>query len=150
MDVYANFALQENFTGAIFGDVPSFGENVRRLRKDAGLKRSKDLAGRLNVAASVVSRWETDATGLPEGPTLLRLAIALRCSVEDLLSGVDRDYDAIIAKRRRVDPADAPPLTRAQVEAAEAAAVLELLDDAERAAYLALLRPRIAAKRRRG
>jgi transcriptional regulator with XRE-family HTH domain len=115
--VYANFSLQELGVGATLRVVPSFGENVRRLRLAVGIKRSKDLAAILQVAPSIVSRWETDKTGLPETPTLFRLAKALRCSIDQLLAGVDAEYDAIIG----------PPQTRAasaeQVEAQEVAAL---------------------------
>lgn len=136
---YANLALQEICPGATFRTVPSFGENVRRLRREAGFKRSKELAARLNVAASVVSRWENDATGLPEGPTLLRLAIALRCSVEDLLLGVDPDYDALVKPRELTRRFLRPTL--AEMEAAEAAEILAGMPDAQRSAWLTLLRP---------
>jgi transcriptional regulator with XRE-family HTH domain len=75
--------------------VPSFGENLKRLRKARSLK-SKDLAARAKVARSVWSGWENDRRGLPETPTLLKVAKALRCSIDELLTGVDPDYDAVV------------------------------------------------------
>jgi hypothetical protein len=41
-----------------------------------------------------VSGWEHDRRGLPEAQTLFRIAKGLRCSIEELLEGIDRDYDA--------------------------------------------------------
>ena len=73
----------------MFAVMASFGENVKRLRERVGLARAKTLAKSIGVAPSVVSRWENDKTGLPEGPTLLKLAKVLDCSLDDLLDGVD-------------------------------------------------------------
>lgn len=75
----------------------SFGANVRRLREGAGLK-GVELARLISVTPPVVSAWEKDRGGLPETPTLLKLAKALRCSVEDLLGGLDAEYDDARAK----------------------------------------------------
>jgi phage repressor protein C with HTH and peptisase S24 domain len=72
--------------------MPTFGQNLQRLREHAGFRTAKRLADALGVVPSVVSKMENDQQGLPEGPTLLRLAKALRCSVDDLLTGVDPDY----------------------------------------------------------
>ena len=46
---------------------------------------------------------QRDYHGLPETPTLLRLAKALRCSVEALLDGVDADYEQM---RKTTAPSD--------------------------------------------
>ena len=72
--------------------VATFGENIRRLRRASRLK-AKDLAARMGVSAPVVSSWENDRGGLPETPTLFRLANALGCSIEDLLAGVDGESE---------------------------------------------------------
>lgn len=109
MDVYANFAVQEIAGTAIFRLVPKFGENVRRLRIAAGLKYGYQLAKELEVDPSVVSRWEQNKTGLPETPTLLRLAKVLGVSVDDLLAGVDPDYERVRAARFKERPADDDP-----------------------------------------
>jgi len=86
--------LEKISSGTIFQAVPSFGENVRALRQKRGLK-AKDLADAVDVSPSVVSAWENDRSGLPETPTLFRLAKALRVSIDELLSGLDAEYDLI-------------------------------------------------------
>lgn len=101
-DLRANYRLKKVSRGAIVGRVSSFSENVRRLRGRAGL-RSNELAAAIGVRPSVVSRWETSKGGLPETPTLLKLAKALRCTVEELLVGVDVDYD-LQRGQQDVDP----------------------------------------------
>jgi len=55
--------------------------------------RAGQLAKKIGVAPSVVSAWENDKRGLPETPTLFKLAKALNCSIGDLLRGVDEEYD---------------------------------------------------------
>lgn len=85
--------------GYLFGVLATFGGNVQRLRDRAGFKTAKSLADALQVAASVVSRWENDLTGLPEAPTLLKIAKTVRCSVEELLDGVDPDYQQMLEAR---------------------------------------------------
>lgn len=74
--------------------VATFGENVKRLRLAAGL-RGNQLAARVRVKPPVITGWEKNRGGLPETPTLLKLAKALRCTIDDLLSGVDAEYDVL-------------------------------------------------------
>lgn len=73
----------------------SFGENLTRLRKARNLK-GKQLAAKVGVAPSVVSGWEKNRRGLPETPTLFKLATGLKCSIEDLLTGIDAEYDRAV------------------------------------------------------
>lgn len=95
---YGNICVEKNYPAGYLPAVPSFGENLTRIRKAAHLK-AKDIAERVGVARSVVSGWENDRRGLPETPTLFRLAKALNCSIEELLSGVDAEYAAAAAER---------------------------------------------------
>lgn len=93
--------VENNFSVGYLGEtVATFGANLRRLRKAAGI-RAKDLAAKLPVSRSTVSGWENDKKGLPETPTLLKLAKALNVSVEALLEGVDEAYSA--QQEARVD-----------------------------------------------
>jgi transcriptional regulator with XRE-family HTH domain len=80
-----------------YGPLVSFGTNVRRLRKAANVK-ANELARMVETSPSAVSAWENDKGGLPETPTLFRLAKALNCSIGELLVGVDADYDSLIAR----------------------------------------------------
>jgi transcriptional regulator with XRE-family HTH domain len=79
--------------------LPTFGQNLRRLRKRVGLKAIQ-LAKKTSVQPPTVSAWENDKGGLPETPTLFKLAKALGCSIEELLQGVDAEYEAAATKRR--------------------------------------------------
>ena len=72
----------------------TFGGNVRRIQKARGMSVT-ELAGRVGVAQSVVSGWRTDRRGLPETPTLFKLAKALDCSVEELLRDLDEEYSRL-------------------------------------------------------
>lgn len=71
----------------------AFGANVARLRRASGL-RGYSLAAKVGVTSPVISAWENGRNGLPETPSLLKLAKALKCSIDDLLVGVDPDYDS--------------------------------------------------------
>jgi transcriptional regulator with XRE-family HTH domain len=90
--------VAENSLAGYLWPVPSFGENLKRIRQRSRLK-SKDVAERVDVAKSVVSGWENNRRGLPETPTLFKLAKALNCSIEELLQGVDEEYEAAVQKR---------------------------------------------------
>jgi transcriptional regulator with XRE-family HTH domain len=97
--ICGNICVAENYPASYLAAVPSFGENLKRIRKRSKLK-SKDIAERVDVARSVVSGWENDRRGLPETPTLFKLAKALECSIEELLHGVDAEYEAAAEKRK--------------------------------------------------
>lgn len=86
---------QKNVAVGYLSPVPTFGQNLKRLRQAAGFKLSKDLATALDVTPPVVSAWENDQGGLPETPTLFKLAKTVKCRVEDLLEGIDPDYDRV-------------------------------------------------------
>lgn len=76
--------------------VSAFGQNVKRLRLAKQPKlHAKELAARMGTDPSVISRWEQGKGGLPETPTLIRLAKELGATFDDLLAGVDTAYDAI-------------------------------------------------------
>ena len=73
----------------------SVGKNIKRLRTVMGLRTQKALADLLGVPPSQVSDWENDRFAVPEVSGLIKLAKALHCSVDELLAGVDPDYDRI-------------------------------------------------------
>ncbi len=73
----------------------SLGQNIRRLRRDAGLDTQKALADLLGVPQPQVSDWENDRYSVLETLTLVKIAKGLRCSVDELLVGVDPDYDRV-------------------------------------------------------
>ena len=73
----------------------SLGQNIKRLRCEAGLHRQKALADLLGVPQPRVSDWENDCYAVLETLTLVKIAKGLRCSVDQLLAGVDPDYDRV-------------------------------------------------------
>lgn len=81
-----------------------FGGNLERLRTDAGFKQSQELAKKLGVKPSVVSRWENNRTGPPNTRTLFKLAKTLNCSIEALLVNVDGDYDKQLRAQQGATP----------------------------------------------
>jgi len=82
----------------------TFGQNVRRAMEKRGLE-AKELADILGVKQGTLSDWMRDRRGLPEGPTLLKFAKALNWSVEELLEGVDHEYQLMLERRRRAETA---------------------------------------------
>lgn len=64
---------------------------LKDARKRLGL-RQEDVAEKLGVEQSAVSRWETNK-GLPETPTLFRLAVLVEIPIEELVVGADQAYD---------------------------------------------------------
>ncbi len=85
----------------------SLGQNIKRLRWEAGFQTQKALADLLGVPQPRVSDWENDRYAVLETKTLVRIAKGLRCSIDHLLVGVDPDYDRILrgAGMPAVEPA---------------------------------------------
>ena len=71
----------------------SLGKNIKRLRLAAGLSTQRAVAELLGVPQPQVCDWENDRYAILEVATLLKLAKALHCSVDQLLAGVDPEYD---------------------------------------------------------
>lgn len=92
--------------------VVSLGQNIKRLRWEAGLQTQKALADLLGVPQPQVSDWENDRYAVLETLTLVKIAKGLRCSVDELLAGIDVDYDrvreAAAAADRELGSADSP------------------------------------------
>ena len=81
----------------------SVGQNIRRLRWKSGLRTQRALADLLGVPQPQVSDWENDRYSVLETMTLVRIAKGLRCSVDQLLVGVDPDYDRVREARKVPD-----------------------------------------------
>ena len=73
----------------------SLGRNIKRLRAMAGLRTQKAFAERLGVPQPQVSDWENDRYAALEISSLVKVAKVFHCSVDELLAGVDPDYDRI-------------------------------------------------------
>ena len=74
----------------------SLGKNIKRLRTAAGFQTQKAYAELLGVLQSQVSDWENDRYANLEICTLVKLAKVFHCSVDELLAGVDPNYDRIL------------------------------------------------------
>ena len=72
----------------------SVGKNIKQLRTVMGL-RQKAFAELLGTPQPQVSDWENDRFSVLDISSLIKLAKALHCSVDELLAGVDPDYDQI-------------------------------------------------------
>ena len=81
----------------------SLGENIKRLRVTTGISTQRALADRLHVPQPQVSDWENDRYAALEMQTLIKLAKVFRCSLDELLYGVDPDYDRVREAREAVD-----------------------------------------------
>lgn len=63
------------------------GSPIARLRMERGLTQAQ-LAERVGVALQQISRWETGGRN-PGAKSLVKLAAALGCRIEDLLAQTD-------------------------------------------------------------
>lgn len=84
------------------GPTRSVGANIRGARLRAGIKTQAELAKRLGVPQPQLSDWENDRYGTPDVKTMLRIASAIGCSLDDLLEGLSADYDAQLQNRAPV------------------------------------------------
>ena len=80
----------------------SLGWNIKRLRWDAGFQTQKAFANHLGVPQSQVSDWENGRYAVLDVVTLVKIAKALRCSVDQLLAGLDPDYDRMLETGREI------------------------------------------------
>jgi transcriptional regulator with XRE-family HTH domain len=76
--------------------VPIIARNLRVIRADLKLPQG-DVATKAAVPQAQLSRWEKGRQK-PEVDALLRVAAVYKCSVDDLLAGIYRPYDEIIAE----------------------------------------------------
>lgn len=67
----------------------TFGENLKRIRKEKGLTQQEVAAG-MGVSSVFISYYEKD-TRKPKPETIRRFAAALHCSIDDLLKDTSLD-----------------------------------------------------------
>lgn len=100
------------YSRTAYAEAVSVAANLVRLREAAGISQS-ELGRRVGVPATRIWDWEHGRYKLPDIKTLMRLAVALHVSIDDLISGVNDDYDAVIEARTGVAPmVTAPSLSR--------------------------------------
>lgn len=81
----------------------TFGERFARLRKARSLTQ-EDIAGRVNVTAQAVSKWENDISS-PDISILTKLAEILGVSTDELLGKTTADVQII-------DPTHRPDMNK--------------------------------------
>ena len=62
----------------------TFAENVKMLRKQAGMSQEQ-LAEKLGVSRQAVTKWETGA-GIPDIENIMAISMLFDISIDDLLS----------------------------------------------------------------
>ncbi len=78
--------MKKGAGGQVREDLSLLGSNISRRRSAKGLSQ-EDLSNMLKVHPVTISDWETGQHE-PKSFALFRLAVALSCSMEDLLVGV--------------------------------------------------------------
>jgi transcriptional regulator with XRE-family HTH domain len=93
------FRLATPLSPTVYSSIPggyasavSLARNISTLRRAARLNQA-DLGARLNVGQPAVSKWERGETE-PEASILPALARELGASLDELLRGLDVEYDA--------------------------------------------------------
>ena len=71
----------------------TFAENVKMLRKQAGMSQEQ-LAEKLGVSRQAVTKWETGA-GIPDIENIMAISMLFDISIDDLLSN-ERDSKKVV------------------------------------------------------
>lgn len=85
--------IPRGYNAGLTGQPRTIGDNLKRLRDERRLNQA-ELAAKYGGAQGSISKFETGAKR-PGSKTLLRLAVALPCFVEEFFEGVDPAYDAV-------------------------------------------------------
>jgi transcriptional regulator with XRE-family HTH domain len=84
----------------MLSSVATLGQNLKRLRERAGFDSQIEFARAIGASSQQVSDWENDRRDTVDLATIVRLAKGLKCSVEELVQGVDLDYDRVNRRAR--------------------------------------------------
>lgn len=76
-------------------NVATVGQNIKALREAAGYKTQGAFAEKLGIPQPRLNDWENSRYKTIALTNLLLVAKTLRVSVDDLLRGVDLDYDRV-------------------------------------------------------
>lgn len=113
----------------------SLGANIRAAREAARFATATDGAEEAGVTLSLLSQWENGQME-PTLDSLLRLAIAFQCPLDDFFGGVSDAYDQIIDRRI--------PINERQQLKARVAAIKRLVQDSLDRAEVAIASAPIA------
>lgn len=133
-----------SYRACAYAQPVSVGQNIKKLRAERHLsqtalaKRLSAVEPPLEIGPGRVSEWESARYKAMELKTLMRLGIALGCSMDALLEGVNTDYDAVVSAPR-TPPQSAPPISAEDRELLEKLHAAELEDAAIRQQALIFL-----------
>lgn len=71
------------------------GQNIKRVRQSKGWATQVAFAERLGVTQARLSRWERENGSDPEIESLLKIAVAIPCSLDELVLGLNPAYDIL-------------------------------------------------------
>jgi transcriptional regulator with XRE-family HTH domain len=100
----------------------TLGENIERLRVEGGHGNAAEFARRIGVSPGTLGDWEKGRYKNLRLDNLLLLAKNIPCTMDELVIGIDPDYEAWLATQ-----ADSVWKKRAAREAAYMAATREAL-----------------------
>lgn len=89
--------------------MPTFAENLRRIRKTRGLTQPA-LSALSGLTQSAISRYEIGKE-MPGLPSVLKLATGLKVTLEELTEGLDMRFDAVYRGLKVSITTDDPPLS---------------------------------------
>lgn len=102
------------------GHMATLGQNIERLRVAAGHKNATAFARSIGISAATLHDWESGRYQNLRLDSLIRVARGIPCAVEELLIGVDSDYDVVIREmsstRQNKVGALTPPVTEADAQ----------------------------------
>jgi len=83
-------------------------DNLPRLRRNAGLTQ-EELSTIAGIQKNMVSKLETAITLDPRSSTIVKIAKALRCTVDEILfddetSGPDKEFRILFERLRHASP----------------------------------------------
>lgn len=73
--------------------LPPIARNIATLREATDLTQD-EFAEKHGLNQAAISRWES-GQAMPKAPTLVKLALIFKVSVDRLVLGVDADYDSL-------------------------------------------------------
>lgn len=110
----------------------TFAENFRAMQERSGLT-GRAISQASGIGESEISEYRTGSGGIPELGRLLRLALAMQCTLDELVEGLDENYDLarrdLIRLASAVDSGFPQDVVGGPTDVPASARVLPLLHD---------------------
>jgi transcriptional regulator with XRE-family HTH domain len=81
--------------------VAALGKNIERLRVAAGHANAAAFARSIGITPATLNDWESGRYTNLRLDSLFRVARGIPCTLEELIAGVDPQYEGLIANRTR-------------------------------------------------